>query len=275
MDYVLSQTELESLHKVLFEILIELDRLCKKHAIEYGLDGGTLLGAVRHKGFIPWDDDLDVVMTRENYNRFRDIALKEMDSKRFFYQDHTTDENYRWGYARIRRKNSEFVRSGHEHLGMRTGIFLDIFPRDMLPDNLALRVVHCFCVFAMRKILYSGVGMLKCKNVLGRAVYRVLNQYPKDKVFARLEKSANHWNARSKRFAKCYTFPIPRRFCLGYRHEWFVLFTEIEFCGRMFPCAKDYDGYLKCDYGDYMELPPMKKRRQHTCSSFKLPEAFE
>ena len=132
--YKLSLEELHQLQSVLLEMLIELDRICKKHDIRYCIIAGTLLGAVRHKGFIPWDDDLDVAMTRSEYRRFREVCVSELNTSRFFFQDDTTDLHYRWGWGRLRRIDSEFVRVGQEHLKMRTGIFLDVFPMDGVPD---------------------------------------------------------------------------------------------------------------------------------------------
>ncbi|MDL2274101.1 LicD family protein, partial [Oscillospiraceae bacterium OttesenSCG-928-G22] len=155
--YMLSPDELHKLQRVLLEMLLELDRVCKKHSIRYCLIAGTLLGAVRHGGFIPWDDDLDVGMTRGEYEKFRAVS-HELDPARFFFQDHTTDPGYRWGWGRVRRLNSEFLRTGQEHMSMRTGIFLDVFPLDGVPDCYPLRALRNFECFVVRKFLYAETG---------------------------------------------------------------------------------------------------------------------
>ena len=113
---ILSPEDLRTLQLLELEMLVEVDRICRKYGIEYSLDGGTLLGAVRHKGFIPWDDDADVIFTRHEYVRFCRACKKELDTERFFLQDYRTDPNYRWGYAKLRRKGTEFVRLGQEHM---------------------------------------------------------------------------------------------------------------------------------------------------------------
>ena len=153
--YSLSPQELKNLQSVLLEMLLELDRICKKNNIKYCIFAGTMLGAVRHGGFIPWDDDLDVAMLREEYEKFRKACKSDLNKANFFFQDNTTDPHYRWGYGRIRRKNSEFVRVGQEHMKMRTGIFLDIFPLDGVPISTPLRGIHNFCCFLLRKLLYA------------------------------------------------------------------------------------------------------------------------
>lgn len=100
----LSKEKLRQLQLVELEMIVEVDRICRKYKIKYSLDGGTLLGAVRHHGFIPWDDDADVIFTRHEYAKFYKACKKELDQERFFLQDYTTDPYYRWGYAKLRRK---------------------------------------------------------------------------------------------------------------------------------------------------------------------------
>ena len=80
--YQISNEELKKLQRIELEMLIELDRICRKHQVSYSLDGGTLLGAVRHKGFIPWDDDIDVIMLRPEYEKFRSACERELDQTR-------------------------------------------------------------------------------------------------------------------------------------------------------------------------------------------------
>lgn len=276
LPYTFTNEELRVLQGVLLEMLIELDRICKKHNIQYYLDGGTLLGAVRHKGFIPWDDDLDVVMLRCEYERLRVACQEDLDPDKYFFQDNTTDPEYRWGYGRIRRKNSEFVRVGQEHLKMQTGIFLDIFVRDNIPDFYPRRVLNCFYAFCLRKVLYSEVGKVSASNSFLRGVYALLNKISLPFTFRQLERLAGKWNLQSTKYTRClafhYTSSQDYRFLLGYEQRWF---TEqpvlLEFDGHQFPAVRDYDGYLKCLYGDYMTLPPPEKRHWHPAARFSLP----
>ena len=114
--YMLTNNELKALHLIELELMEEVDRICRKNNIIYGIDGGTLLGAVRHGGFIPWDDDADVIMNRKEYDKFVSILSNELDQNKFYFQDINQTKGYRWGYGKLRRKNTEFVRLNQEYM---------------------------------------------------------------------------------------------------------------------------------------------------------------
>jgi len=269
--YTLTSDELHRLQSVLVEMLTELDRICKKHDIRYCIIAGTLLGAVRHKGFIPWDDDLDVAMTRSEYKRFREVCKSELDTGRFFFQDDTTDPHYRWGWGRLRRLDSEFVRVGQEHLKMRTGIFLDVFPIDGVPNFPPLRGLFTAYCFLLRKILYAEVGRISAKSMLSRVVYSALSKIPAKAVFRKLETLQRYGLYRETKYARILTFPTPKGRPFGYLRKWYIEIGKVEFEGRVFPGVKEYDKYLSYKFGDYMTLPPPDQRHWHPVSKFRLP----
>ena len=126
----LSPAQFRKMQLTELDMLVDFDRVCRKNDINYVLFGGSLLGAVRHKGYIPWDDDADIAMLRQDYDKFKAIAPKELTSTICYFQDHDTDPFYRWGYGKLRRTGTEYIRVGQEHLKCKTGIFVDVFPRD-------------------------------------------------------------------------------------------------------------------------------------------------
>ena len=147
------------------DMLVEFDRVCRKHNIKYVLFGGSLLGAVRHKGYIPWDDDADIGMLREDYNKFKKYA-NEMDAKVCYFQDHDTDSEYRWGYGKLRRTDTVYVRVGQEHLKCKTGIFVDVFPMDDVPKSVIGQIIQDKKVFCLRKVLWSEVAKKNTKGFM-------------------------------------------------------------------------------------------------------------
>lgn len=257
----LSPEKLRKLQLTALEMIVEVDRICRKHHIQYSLDGGTLLGAVRHHGFIPWDDDADIIFTRQEYAKFYRICKKELDQKRFFLQEYRTDPEYRWGYAKLRRKGTEFIRSGQEHMHYRTGVYIDIFVVDHVPDWGPTRKLHFGICFCLRKILYSELGMRSANQRWLRSFYRILYKIPRDVCFHVRNCLAAACNRRDTELVSHLLFPYPSKACkYGMPSRCFRKYREMDFEGMRFFVFEEYDMYLSLLYGDYMKLPPKEKR---------------
>ena len=118
------------------DILKEIDRICKKNNIDYTLYGGSLLGAIRHKGFIPWDDDIDVAMTRKNYNKFIKACKYDLGDK-FFFDSYETNKKYALFYGKVKLKNTLFVeKKNYDNYDETSSIWVDIFPLDAVTGRM-------------------------------------------------------------------------------------------------------------------------------------------
>lgn len=262
---------LQKLQKIELEMLIEVDRICEKYSIKYTIIGGTLLGAVRHGGFIPWDDDADVAMLRPEYEKFCQVCDKELDTNRFYFQNMDKTEGYRWGYAKLRRRNTLFLRKDQEHMKYDQGVFLDIFPIDATPDNRILREIHNFRCFFVRKALWSAVGRYTAKNLFERGIYKILYLIPEKKVKKMYKRLILNRNRDTTKVVRTLTFPAPKAIH-GYYRKWFAETAPILFEGILFEGVRDYDGWLQFEFGDYMKIPPEDKRKAHPVTDIRLIE---
>lgn len=135
----LTQEQLRKLQLTELELLVEFDRICRKNNIHYILGYGTLLGAVRHNGFIPWDDDVDVFLMRDEYNKFCEACKTDLNTEKFFLQNWETDKNFNSGYAKLRRNDTQYVRVGQERMKYHNGIYIDIMVFDKVIDEVKMR----------------------------------------------------------------------------------------------------------------------------------------
>jgi lipopolysaccharide cholinephosphotransferase len=270
-EVLLTQAQLRSLQLIQLDMLKEVDRVCRENGIQYSLAGGTLLGAVRHKGYIPWDDDADVVLLRPEYDRFSRIFDKVTNKEKYYFQDAANTVGYRWGYGKIRRKGSLWIRAGQENMPFGQEICIDIFPLDAVPNGAIGSKLHNFHCFLIRKILWSEVGKRTEMNPLKRAVYGALSKIPLKLVLKHYRKFAAKHNNGSNRCLRVLMFPTPRGYDYEGRTEWYNDFTELEFEGTHFRAMSKYHEYLQLKYGDYMKLPPENERKAHPISKFQLP----
>lgn len=279
-EEIMPRDDLRRLQLIELDILLELDRICRENDIQYYISAGTLLGAVRHKGFIPWDDDLDVYMYRGEYEKFCEVCKTKMNTEKYFLQNAETDQAYRWGYAKIRRKGTEYVRRGQETIKCMTGVSIDIFVIDHFPDLLPVRLLHYLLRRACIKTLYSVVGAAGDPNRLKRFIYRGLRKIDKNIPLSILEWMGKTANKRPSRAIGCTAFYRNDRWYkkskfVKYKDyevkaDWFKERVEIEFEGFLFFSCKEYSHYLRVKYGDYWKYPPVSKRYLHAPSRYFL-----
>ena len=254
--------DLKRMQEIQLELLLEIDRICRKNHIKYCIMGGTLLGAVRHKGFIPWDDDVDVAMLRGEYKKFVEACRRDLNTEKYFLQDFASDKYYRWGYSKLIKNGTVYERDGQEALKMRKAVFADIFLMDGMPDNYVLERIHNFVCFCIRKVMWSPVGKLVSKNILLRVWYALLSLIPRGISVAMINLLAKLCPANKNEWLRPITFP------LKYKRKWLTELTEIEFEGHMVYATKDADAMLKEQYGDYMQLPPEEERVGHCTAAY-------
>lgn len=244
------------------DILEEIDRLCRRHSISYWLDGGTLLGAVRHGGFIPWDDDIDIAMRREDMERFAAEAAGELPPD-LFLQTRATDPEVELPIVKVRDMNSFYVEAGDNFAaGYQKGLYVDVFPFEDYPT-----VSRSFVKRITKGISKSNSILHKAHHYSVRAAAELFWFGGKFAAYSAL------WAAACALKPKgTYIGNIPTNNGYGIMHRKDSVFplTEVEFEGKRFLGPANPDAYLRDLYGDYMQVPPEEKRVFH--SVFIMPE---
>ena len=256
-DYKVSST-LKAVQAVSLDLLIQLDRVCKKHNIRYFLGYGTLLGAIRHKGFIPWDDDIDVLMLRDDYEKF--LTLSNEFEYPYFLQTPETDPGYLFSITKLRNSETCNFAKPRASFGINSGIWIDVFPLDKcaLPDRKQIfdeiSFLHCFNGAYMR--IPQGLLEKKHKQILKKN----LTLSPIQALHRITELSTKYRNDPGAIYITDYTstiFPWETR---TWNIDCFSKTVETEFCGRLFSIPEQYEYLLQTLYGDYMKMPPLKER---------------
>ena len=240
---------------VQMDLLHKLDEVCKKYNLRYFADSGTLLGAARDKGYIPWDDDIDIVMLREDYEKLRDVADEEFKHP-YFYQDMYRDEGLIRPHAQLRNSETTGYLPQEEDRPYNKGIFLDIFPLDVVPDNEKKFKAHIAKInFLWRTIEYGGYTKdaphkLKGKifRVLTGGLYKVTDV---KKLFARYEKLCAKYNGTDNHRVSYVAHSRGKEKHL-FRKEWFDESVMLPFEFTMIPAPVGYDARLRLEYNDYM-----------------------
>ena len=251
---------------LMIDILKEVHKICEKHGLKYFLDGGTLLGAVRHKGFIPWDDDMDIGMPREDYNKFLKIAKDELPDY-LFLQTFETDDKYDIYQVpcKIRYNGTvlieKVIAENHE---MHNGIYIDVFPYDSLPKyNFVYKLQRMLSYNVLKSFIRirETPDKLSFKNKMTFAFYKVVRKiFPykrRKKFFDFLVK----WNDVNSPYMAYGLDTVWSEYV--YKKEDYFELIKYEFEGNYFYGPKNPDPILTRLYGDYMTLPKEEDREWH------------
>lgn len=237
----------------LLDILVEIDKVCRKHDIQYWIDFGTLLGAVRHGGFIPWDDDVDIAMPTKEYKRFLEIAPKELPDS-LFLQTKATDPAYPFLLNKVRDKNSFFI-TQHEDFtkDYQKGLFVDIFevkPYPSVNKKLQKSIMRWY-----KKIFFfhSVKHDVNLKNHLATLTFPII-KIGLDTVWGLCNLKSKDKLGYEKRFSP---------YGNSYTKDMVFPLKDIEFEGKTFLGPANPDKYLTSIYRDYMKIPPEDKRVTH------------
>lgn len=245
--------DIKQLQNKTLEILVRFDEVCKKYSIKYYLAYGTALGAVRHQGFIPWDDDIDVMMFREEYEKFKKVS-DELGEK-FFLQSRESDKEYPLDLPKIRMNGTAFVEKPLKKYNINHGIYIDVFILEYALENKVLDKATQF-IYMLNRFNNTGNSFSSLK---GKVLFMCL------KPLLNGEKLKNAWNKviysnMKKNYSKCNDI-----FSYGYFFDTkdIGVGKYIKFENRKFLVPENVDNYLTQCYGDYMILPKLEDRIPH------------
>jgi len=269
-DDFLVTTERKKIYAVLLDMLLKVDSVCKKYDLTYFLCAGTLLGAVRHKGFIPWDDDIDLLMPRKDYNILMNLS-KEFEQP-YFLQTPYTDPTCFWSSMRIRNSNTTQIINAFMYQGFNQGISLTIFPLDYWDENGGEERYAL-----LKKLIQKNSTYMRMTNPdLDEASKKRVAEYDGSdplKTYEEIQRIASEANARKTGkmgFATCTVWDYgPTRFKDA---SYFSSSILADFEGYQFPIPIGYKEILTMNYGDYMQFPPMEKRGKWHAGMYQNPD---
>jgi lipopolysaccharide cholinephosphotransferase len=260
-----TNSTLQQLQAMEMEVLDAIDELCRKHGISWWLDSGTALGARRHGGFIPWDDDIDIGMLREDYDRFCQVAPDGLRPG-FSFHNARRDEGFAPMFSKVWKDGTKFHTQETIDAGLDQGVFVDVFPYDYIDEAHAAQVRKALnkaqrlsYLYHSRHINVPGKGFVGTMQKAGCAIAHVLVR-----AFVKPERIARSFDEARLACPPCDWVitsacatedPLPLDVIVPTRN--------LVFEGRSYPCPGQIERYLESFYGNWQELPPEGERRTH------------
>lgn len=257
-DFLIT-TERKKLWAVILDIFVEFDQVCKKYNLRYFFDGGSLIGAIRHKGFIPWDDDIDVCMPRKDYEVF--VSLSNEFKDPYFLQTPYTDPEYFFGFAKVRNSNTTGLTQMFKYQKYNHGIWLSVFPLDYWDEN-AEEEYEFIKALNIENSTYMRMTNPNLDEKNRERVKNYSGRNPLD-TYEEIQRRAQQFNDEKPQFMTAAVSSV-----LSYKKKlWyaedFATSIKADFEGYEVPIPVGYDRILKTVFGDYMSLPPVEQRGVH------------
>lgn len=256
--------QIDEMKQRLLSIAEYLDKLCEENGINLFMSGGTLLGAVRHKGFIPWDDDIDMYLSRPDYDRLIEIFRQQGNNGKYKLLAHELDDKYLYGFAKLIDTDTLLIEKGGD-AGVEMGLFLDIFPIDGLGDDIKFAKKH---MKKINKYIILNLSLLVkpwrkevsfAKNFAIACVRVLAKMYGANRLHKKLSEIVHSVPYETSKYVGEFIDEIgDKRIML--KNEMYDDYVLMDFENIKLKAPKNWDKWLTQFYGDYMKLPPVEKR---------------
>ncbi len=258
---------LKKLQIAQLEIMDEIHRICEKNDIKYYMIGGTALGAVRHKGFIPWDIDIDIAMDRKNYDRFKEVCNTDLNP-RFIYRDYINTERIKHGHALVCIKNSLLVTriDKYNPNEEKLEIYLDIFPLDNAPADEKLQKSQAKKILRLKNQRFKKLALCYDNNLIKNYIKKIISKMlfwtSAYKINAKLDQVMRKYNnSKSGYICSMASHFSYKKQCMPI--EVYGTPKLMDFEDKKYYAPEQVEDYLTRIYGDYMKLPPESERQNN------------
>ena len=263
----MNEVQKEKLRQCQIEMMDEVKRICDENNLKYYLSSGTLLGAIRHQGFIPWDDDVDLCMPREDYNKFVKMLPDKLGEK-YFFVDWNNTPNYALAFGKIMMKGT-VLREEKGNPNLPNAIYIDIFPLDYICDDEKIEKKCCKKMYFYKRLLLSKCHYNSANTFIKKIIYSglyVISQfYSKQKLINLIENNIQLIGRKNKKYCYEITDSGVSRLSVDkkYLTDDFREDTEVVFENKLYNAPIGYKNVLTDLYGDYMTPPPESARENY------------